>query len=125
MPTCKECSSAVIALAYQNFQRQQNKPRPLAFFDRDKSTSCWMCARFQSWLELKYPELLETCRERPISREYVDFGFFIIRDKRSGLFTFEIGIDVTIEGLNHMLESCQFELYLIPIQGMSALSIQE
>jgi hypothetical protein len=121
MPTCTQCSSAIASLAFQNIQKlrseRENISYPVELFHHIKAKSCWICAKFLSWLEMEHQDSFETCHIRPIPMEFSIDSFLIIHDTKAGTFTFDLDMNITIKGLSRSTDSCEFNLYLMPVQG--------
>jgi hypothetical protein len=57
---------------------------------------------------------------QPPLMEFSIFGFLVIKNLRSDLFTFELDMNVTVEGFDRDFDSCQVGLYLVPITGIES-----
>jgi len=121
MSTCEQCSKAIASLTVEharNLPSKGGKIQPLvATFNPKEAKSCWICAKFFGWLEIEHQDLAEACRLRLITTEFSFLTFMVIRNSRTGMISFDIELEIRVEGLDRDLDYCSYSVYLIPIQG--------
>jgi hypothetical protein len=98
-----------------------NEICPVRQFCPEEAARCWICVKLLKWLETKHPKLAESCHIWPLSMEFSIYGFIIIKNNLSGLFTFELDMNVGVEGFGREFDLCQVGVYLVPVPGVCSL----
>jgi hypothetical protein len=129
MPTCKQCSTAVLmlarALAKPNSQQSPDTTEevwhPGEELHSEQAKRCWICAKFQSWLEIEHHELYQKSHLKPIPMQFSVIGLMMLYQSNAGTIMFDMDIDVGLREAHTNSEDqdcCQFSLFLAPIQGI-------
>jgi hypothetical protein len=77
-----------------------------------------VCAKFWEWLEKEHQDLFQTRHLSSIPMAFSALGFMVIGDPRTDVLTFDISLDISVEGHDENQECCQCNLFLVPVQGI-------
>jgi hypothetical protein len=122
MPICETCSDAITNLRPQEkalLSDKQDVDTSLPRFGNGTIRTCWVCSKFSKWLEVKHPELFSSWREEKLPVKYAKIGFGHAKRPGAPLICLLL-LNVTVQGLHREDDACEFEVNLIPGEGISS-----
>jgi hypothetical protein len=127
MPTCGQCSSAIASLVVQYVRllpsfKASAIMEPIRQFVPKEAKNCWICAKFLVWLEVKHQDLFRVRYSMPLVTKFSILGLLLIKDPQTEMISFDLDLDIVIEGTNENVERCPCNVHLVPEKGIFHIS---